>query len=180
LIGVSGQSGLFTEQVIRAMKTHKERPIIFPLSNPSRQVEARPEQVIEWTDGNVVIATGSPFNPVQYNGKTYPIAQCNNSYIFPGIGLGVVVAKARRISDEMLMAASNALAAYSPLALGESEHLLPALTKINALSKKIAFDVAKQAMVQDLALTVEDDILEMQIENAFWSPEYRPYKRVSL
>lgn len=101
LIGVSGQSGLFTEQVIRAMRQHCEQPIVFPLSNPSRQVEARPEQVIEWTEGNVIIATGSPFQPVEYEDKTFPIAQCNNSYIFPGIGLGVIASKARLISDEM-------------------------------------------------------------------------------
>eukprot|EP00614_Pseudopedinella_elastica_P042582 CAMPEP_0181259004 /NCGR_PEP_ID=MMETSP1097-20121128/184_1 /TAXON_ID=35684 /ORGANISM="Pseudopedinella elastica, Strain CCMP716" /LENGTH=502 /DNA_ID=CAMNT_0023357433 /DNA_START=17 /DNA_END=1523 /DNA_ORIENTATION=- len=117
LIGVSGQAGLFTEQVIRSMKSHCAMPIIFPLSNPSRQVEATPEQVIEWTDGEVIIATGSPFKPVEYKGKTYPVAQCNNSYIFPGIGLGVIVAKASLISDEMLMATSAALANASPLAL---------------------------------------------------------------
>ncbi|MFQ3236467.1 MAG: malate dehydrogenase (oxaloacetate-decarboxylating), partial [Paraglaciecola sp.] len=116
LVGVSGQAGLFTEQVIRDMKRHCALPIIFPLSNPSRQVEATPEQVIEWTGGEVIIATGSPFDPVVYQGKTYPIAQCNNSYIFPGIGLGVLAAKASLISDEMLMASSAALANASPLA----------------------------------------------------------------
>lgn len=180
LIGVSGQPGLFTEQVIRAMQQHCEIPIIFPLSNPSRQVEARPEQVIEWTDGNVVIATGSPFSPVQYNGRTYPIAQCNNSYIFPGIGLGVIASKARLISDEMLMAASNALADASPLASGDSEDLLPPLTKITELSKSIAFAVAKVAMEQDLALTLTDEVLLQRIEKNYWKAEYRAFKRVSL
>lgn len=180
LIGVSGQPGLFTEQVIRAMQQHCEIPIIFPLSNPSRQVEARPEQVIEWTNGNVVIATGSPFAPVQYQGRTYPIAQCNNSYIFPGIGLGVIASKARLISDEMLMAASNALAAASPLARGDSEHLLPPLTKITELSKSIAFAVAKVAMEQDLALMLTDEALLERIESNYWKAEYRAFKRVSL
>jgi malate dehydrogenase (oxaloacetate-decarboxylating) len=180
LIGVSGQPGLFTEEVVKAMQSHCEVPIIFPLSNPSRQVEARPEQVIEWTNGNVVIATGSPFAPVQYEGKTYPIAQCNNSYIFPGIGLGVLASKARLISDEMLMAASNALADASPLARGESEHLLPPLTKITELSKSIAFEVAKVAMAQDLALTLSDEMLKERIEKNFWRAQYRPFKRVSL
>ena len=104
LIGVSGQAGLFTEQVIKAMKQGCDLPIVFPLSNPSRQVEARPEQVIEWTDGQVIIATGSPFQPVEYKGKTFVIPQCNNSYIFPGVGLGVLAVKSSRISDEMLMA----------------------------------------------------------------------------
>ncbi|MFT5837594.1 MAG: malate dehydrogenase (oxaloacetate-decarboxylating) [Flavobacteriales bacterium] len=180
LIGVSGQAGLFTEQVIRNMKKHCELPIIFPLSNPSRQVEATPQQVIEWTDGQVIVATGSPFKPVEYKGKTYVIAQCNNSYIFPGIGLGVIAAKASLISDEMLMATSAALAEASPLAANGHGELLPALGEIAQLSKKIAFDVAKIAMQQNLALEVSDEILAERIERNFWMPEYRPYKRVSI
>jgi malate dehydrogenase (oxaloacetate-decarboxylating) len=180
LIGVSGQAGLFTEQVIRNMKKHCELPIIFPLSNPSRQVEATPQQVIEWTEGKVIIATGSPFKPVEYQGKTYPIAQCNNSYIFPGMGLGVIVSKASLISDEMLMATSAALAEASPLAATGKGELLPALGEIAQLSKKIAFDVAKIAMQQNLALEVSDEILKERIERNFWMPEYRPYKRVSI
>ncbi|MFT5997044.1 MAG: malate dehydrogenase (oxaloacetate-decarboxylating), partial [Glaciecola sp.] len=179
LIGVSGQPGLFTEQVITAMAEHCDTPIIFPLSNPSRQVEARPQQVIEWTKGKVVIATGSPFNPVTYNGKVFPIAQCNNSYIFPGIGLGVIASKARLISDEMIMAASNALALESPLAKGESDHLLPRLTQISSLSRKIAFAVGKVAMEQGLALTLSDEALVQRIEANVWKAKYRPYKRVS-
>jgi malate dehydrogenase (oxaloacetate-decarboxylating) len=180
LIGVSGQPGLFNEQVIRTMAQNSEKPIIFPLSNPSRQVEARPEQVIEWTDGNVVIATGSPFKPVEYKDKVYPIVQCNNSYIFPGIGLGVIAAKARLISDEMLMAASNALADASPMVTDPNGELLPPLTEIGNLSRKIAFAVAKVAMGQGLALSIPDEMLEQRIESNFWKPEYRPYKRVSL
>lgn len=180
LIGVSGQPGLFTEQVIRAMKQNCELPIIFPLSNPSRQVEARPEQVIQWTDGEVVIATGSPFKPVVYNDKTFPIAQCNNAYIFPGIGLGVVAAKAKRVSDEMLMAASNALADASPLVNYGTGSLLPSLTEIAQLSRHIAFAVGKVAMEQGLALELSDEALEQSIERNFWKAEYRPYKRVSI
>ncbi|MBF7073779.1 NAD-dependent malic enzyme [Glaciecola sp. MH2013] len=180
LIGVSGQPGLFTEQVISAMAQHSEKPIIFPLSNPSRQVEARPEQVIEWTDGNVVIATGSPFKPVEYKERIFPIAQCNNSYIFPGIGLGVIAAKARLVSDEMLMAASNALADASPMVNDPKGELLPPLTQIGSLSRKIAFAVAKVAMDQELALRLPDEVLEQKIESNFWKAEYRPYKRVSI
>ncbi|WP_293756871.1 NAD-dependent malic enzyme [uncultured Paraglaciecola sp.] len=180
LIGVSGQAGLFTEQVIRSMKKNCKLPIIFPLSNPSRHVEATPQQVIEWTDGQVIVATGSPFKPVEYKGKTYPIAQCNNSYIFPGIGLGVIVAKASLISDEMLLASSAALAEASPLAATGQGELLPALGEIAKLSRKIAFDVAKIAMQQNLALEVSDEILKERIEQNFWMPEYRPYKRVSI
>jgi malate dehydrogenase (oxaloacetate-decarboxylating) len=180
LIGVSGQAGLFTEQVIRSMKLNCELPIIFPLSNPSRQVEATPEDVINWTEGKVIIATGSPFKPVEFEGKLYPIAQCNNSYIFPGIGLGVIAAKASLISDAMLMATSAALAEASPLAENGSGELLPALSEIAGLSKKIAFDVAKVAMQQGLALEVSDEMLQERIDKNFWTPEYRPYKRTSI
>ncbi len=180
LIGVSGQAGLFTEQVIKAMKAHCALPIIFPLSNPSRQVEATPTQVIEWTQGEVIVATGSPFEPVQYNGKSYPVAQCNNSYIFPGIGLGVVSANINLITDEMLMVASETLAQASPLAnTGEGE-LLPPLTEIAALSKKIAFAISKIAFEQGLALVIRDEALEAKIERNFWRPEYRHYRRTSL
>ena len=179
LIGVSGQAGLFTEAVVRAMKAGVSTPIIFPLSNPSRQVEATPEQVISWTDGDVIIATGSPFAPVSYNGKQFAIAQCNNSYIFPGIGLGVIACKARIISDEMLRAASKTLANASPLANNGSGGLLPAFTELAALSKQIAFNVAKVAMAQGLALELDDSLLQQKIDDNFWLPEYRQYKRVS-
>ena len=179
LIGVSGQAGLFTEPVVRAMKKGCAMPIIFPLSNPSRQVEATPEQVINWTDGEVIIATGSPFAPVAYNGTLYPIAQCNNSYIFPGIGLGVIASKARLISDEMLREASKTLAAASPKANSGEGGLLPAFTELSALSKQIAFNVAKVAMQQGLALELDDAMLLQKIEDNFWLPQYRQYKRVS-
>ncbi|AWB57557.1 NAD-dependent malic enzyme [Colwellia sp. Arc7-D] len=180
LIGVSGQPGLFTEQVVRSMKLHCERPIIFPLSNPSRQVEATPAQIIEWTDGEVVVATGSPFAPITHKGKYIHVAQCNNSYIFPGIGLGVLACSARIISDEMLMAASNALADASTQATDPNAALLPPMTDIATLSRKIAFAVAKVAMQQALALPITDDVLLANIANNFWQAEYRDYKRVSI
>lgn len=180
LIGVSGQTGLFTEQVIRAMHQYTSQPIIFPLSNPSRQIEAHPEKIVEWTEGQAIIATGSPFAPVEYQGQQYPIAQCNNSYIFPGIGLGVIAAKAQLISDEMLMAASNTLAEQSPRVLGKGPHLLPPINQIAELSKKIAFQVASVAMQQGLALQVSDEQLWQKIDDNFWYPTYRHYRRVSI
>lgn len=179
LIGVSGVAGLFTEAVVKAMKKHCALPIIMPLSNPIKQIEARPEKVIEWTEGEVIIATGSPFKPVEYKGKTYPIAQCNNSYIFPGIGLGVLACKARRISDEMLRVASETLAAASPLANTGEGGILPPLTQLSELSKEIAFAVAKMAMAQGHALEMDDERLLRKINSNFWKPEYRLYKRVS-
>jgi len=180
LIGVSGQSGMFTEDVIKAMKQHCTKPIIFPLSNPSRQVEATPKQVINWTEGNVIIATGSPFDAVEYQGKTFSIAQCNNSYIFPGIGLGVISANISRITDEMLKVASEMLAAASPLANNGKGELLPPLTSIAQLSRGIAFAIAKVAYKQGLALALTDDELLEKIEHNFWQPEYRQYRRTSL
>lgn len=179
LIGVSGVAGLFTEAVIKAMKKHCALPIIMPLSNPIKQIEARPEKIIEWTDGEVIIATGSPFKPIEYKGKNYPVAQCNNSYIFPGIGLGVLACKARRISDEMLRVASETLAAASPLANTGEGGILPPLTQLSELSKEIAFAVAKMAMAQGHALEMDDERLLRKINSNFWKPEYRLYKRVS-
>lgn len=179
LIGVSGVAGLFTEAVVKAMKKHCALPIIMPLSNPIKQIEARPEKIIEWTDGEVIIATGSPFKPIEYKGKTYPVAQCNNSYIFPGIGLGVLACKARHISDEMLRVASETLAAASPLANTGEGGILPPLTQLSDLSKEIAFAVAKMAMTQGHALEMDDERLLRKINSNFWKPEYRLYKRVS-
>lgn len=180
LIGVSGQPGLFTEQVIKAMHQGCKQPIIFPLSNPIKQVEAMPEDVIAWTNGEAIVATGSPFEPVTFNGKEHIIPQCNNSYIFPGIGLGVVAVGAKRITDEMLMVASETLAAASPRANTGEGSLLPPLTQVEALSKKIAFNVAKKAIEQSVALEISDEKLASLIEKNYWLPEYRDYKRVSI
>lgn len=180
LIGVSGVAGLFTEQVIKAMYKNVKQPIVFPLSNPIKQIEARPEQVIEWTEGNAIVATGSPFGEIEYNGKSYDIAQCNNAYIFPGIGLGVLACKARLISDEMLMATSVTLAESSPVVNTGKGALLPKLVDLPELSKTIAFNVAKVAIEQGLALAMSDEELIQKIEENYWHPEYRPYKRVSV
>ena len=180
LIGVSGQPGLFTEQVIKTMHQECERPIIFPLSNPSKQAEATPQQIIEWTDGQAVIATGSPFQPVEYKGKTYITPRCNNSYIFPGLGLGIIACGAKRVTDDMLMATSLCLANESPLANDGKGYLLPPLTDITVLSKKIAFEVAKVAIKQGHALQITDEQLQAQITKNFWHPQYRDYRRTAI
>jgi malate dehydrogenase (oxaloacetate-decarboxylating) len=179
LIGVSGHAGLFTETLIKTMHQHCAQPVIFPLSNPSKQVEALPGDIIEWTQGKALIATGSPFQPVSYQGKQYPISQCNNSYIFPGIGLAVVAAGIKRITDEMMMVASEVLAASSPLANTNQGALLPALETITELSKEIAFAVAKLAQDNGLAEKTTDTELKAAIEQDFWLPRYREYRRVS-
>lgn len=178
LIGVSGQPGLFTEEVIRALNENSERPIVMPLSNPTSRVEAVPADIIQWTDGKALIATGSPFAPVNYQGKLYNISQCNNSYIFPGIGLGVIASGAKRVTDNMLMASSNALADCSPLLNDPNADLLPAISEIQAVSKRIAFKVAQAAIEDGVALNIPDEVLLANIEKEFWKPEYRTYKRV--
>ncbi|GGB46010.1 NAD-dependent malic enzyme [Oceanisphaera marina] len=180
LIGVSGQPGLFTKEVIQTMHAHCERPIVFPLSNPTSRVEATPEDIINWTDGQALVATGSPFAPVEYKGKLFEIAQCNNSYIFPGIGLGVLACGAKRVTDAMLMSASRALAATSPMAINGEGALLPALKDIQEVSRQIAKMVAKTAQLQGHALQISDAALDEAIEANFWQPEYRQYRRVSF
>lgn len=180
LIGVSGAPGLFTQEIIEEMHKHCPRPIIFPLSNPTSRVEAIPADIIRWTKGEALVATGSPFDPVIHEGKTYPIAQCNNSYIFPGIGLGVLAVNARRVTDEMLMESSRALATCSPLAIHGPGALLPPLEEIHTVSKRIAYAVAKKAIEQGVALEIADDALQVAIEQHFWQPVYRRYKRTAF
>ena len=179
LIGVSGKPGLFTEEVIRQMLASCPRPIILPLSNPSQHVEAHPQDVVTWTDGKAIVATGSPFEEVEHNGKPFEISQCNNSYVFPGVGLGVISCKAKLISDEMLMVASTTLAELSPGQEDQSSAVLPPLTALPQISRKIAFKVAKAAIAQDLAREMTDDELLASIERNFWTPAYREYRRVA-
>ncbi len=180
LIGVSGQPGLFSEEVIRAMHAGCERPVIMPLSNPTSRVEAVPADVIEWTNGQALVATGSPFPPVEYEGKIYPSAQCNNAYSFPGIGLGVVASGAKRITDTMLMTASRALAREAPLVKAGKGALLPPLSQIRELSKAIDFEVAAQAQQEGMALRTDGIKLRLAIERSSWTPEYRSYRRRSF
>ncbi|ACE85444.1 NAD-dependent malic enzyme [Cellvibrio japonicus] len=180
LIGVSGQAGLFTKAVVECMQETCERPIILPLSNPTSQVEAQPVDLLRWTSGKVLLATGSPFEPVDMGDKHYDIAQCNNSYIFPGIGLAVITARITRITDNMLMAASRALADSSPIVKAGQGALLPPLEAIREVSKLIARAVIRQAIEDGVALPFPGDLLEQQIEGQFWYPEYREYRRTSF
>ncbi|MBP8006024.1 MAG: oxaloacetate-decarboxylating malate dehydrogenase, partial [Acinetobacter sp.] len=180
LIGVSGQAGLFSEEVIKTLAKYYKHPIVLPLSNPTSQVEAQPKDIIEWTQGAAIVATGSPFAPVFFQGKAYPIAQCNNSYIFPGIGLGVIACGATHISDSMLMAASTALADCSPRLKNPAADLLPSINDIQQVSKFIAFKVAKAAMADGLAMPMSNDVLKTVIDDNFWTPAYRQYSRVTF
>ena len=153
--------------------TYTENPIILPLSNPTSKCEALPEDVIRWSNGNAIVATGSPFDDVPYAGNSYPIAQCNNAYIFPGLGLGVIAIKANRITDSMFMAAAEALAGCSPRIADQTDKLLPALNEIHEVSKTIAIAVAKKAIEEEVALPIPEDEIPDLIDRNFWLPEYR-------
>jgi len=179
LIGVSGAPGLFSEDVIKEMHKHCPRPIVFPLSNPTSRVEATPNDILNWTNGEALVATGSPFAPVKVGEKMFEIAQCNNSYIFPGIGLGVLAANATRVTTEMLMESSRALAECSPLAINGEGPLLPPLEAIHSVSKKIALAVGKKAIEQGVAPEINEESLVQAIESNFWQPVYRSYKRTA-
>ena len=178
LIGVSGQPGLFTEEIIRTMAANCEHPIVLPLSNPTSRVEAVPADLLAWTEGRALIATGSPFTPVNYQGKIYNISQCNNSYIFPGIGLGVVAVGANRVTDNMLMVSSTALADCSPKLQDPDADLLPDLNELQQVSRMIAFKVAKAAIEDGVAPALSDEQILESIEKNFWKPAYRSYRRV--
>ncbi len=178
LVGVSGQPDVFTQDIVEMMLESTQHPIILPLSNPTSKCEAKPDDLIRWSKGRAIVATGSPFEPVKFEGKEYPIAQCNNAYIFPGIGLGVLAAKARRVTDNMLMASSEALAQYS---LEHSKGaLLPPLKDIRKVSYAIARAVARQSMDDDVAITISDEALTEKLEKNFWTPQYRHYRRTSF
>ena len=172
LIGVSGQPGLFTEEIIRAMGSHTERPIVFPLSNPTSRMEAAPKDIISWTDGRALVATGSPIDPVSFNGNSYPIAQCNNTYIFPALGLGIVASRAKRVSDEMIRAAARALAQTAPALQEASGALLPPLPEIRTVSRDIAFAVGSEAQRQGHAPKTSPEELKKKIDETFWEPAY--------
>jgi malate dehydrogenase (oxaloacetate-decarboxylating) len=173
MIGVTGVPGLFTEDVVRAMAATTDHPIIMPLSNPTSRAEATAADVIEWTDGRALVATGSPFDPVVRDGVTHVIAQSNNSYIFPGVGLGVCAVSARRVSDEMFMAAAHALA-DSVEGHERGDPVLPPLGRIRQVSRAIAIAVGKQAQAQGLAEPSETPVDDL-VDRATWQPQYRPY-----
>jgi malate dehydrogenase (oxaloacetate-decarboxylating) len=176
LIGTSTQSGAFTEGIVRQMASTLERPIILPLSNPTSKAEAVPEDLIRWTDGRALVATGSPFPPVSYGGKTYTIAQANNALVFPGLGLGVAVVRARRVNDAMIAAAADAVAALTdPTGLGGA--LLPPVTDLRSVSAAVAIAVAKAADEHGLAEQPLTDPVK-QIHQAMWRPEYPPFELI--
>ena len=176
LIGTSTVAGAFGESIVREMAAGTQRPIILPLSNPTALSEAVPADLIRWTGGRALIATGSPFNPVSYDGATYTIAQANNAMLFPGLGLGTIAARARSISDGMFTAAAYAVSERADASqLGAP--ILPAVANLREISVRVGVAVAKQAVSEGLARVNLSDF-ETAIRKAIWEPRYRPIKAV--
>jgi malate dehydrogenase (oxaloacetate-decarboxylating) len=178
LAGVSAQAGAFSEQVVREMASHTPRPIIFPLSNPTSKSEAAPADLLSWTEGRALIGTGSPFAPVEFGGKLVPISQVNNSYIFPGLALGILVSRARRVTDAMIMAAARALASLSPARQDRNAPLLPPLADSRRVSLVVAEAVGKQALAEGIAEIADEATLKAQLGAYVWEPVYLPYVRI--
>ena len=172
LIGVSGTPGLFTEEVIQQMASTSEHPIIMPLSNPTSHTEVTPARALKWTNGTAIVATGSPFAPVEFEGRTHPIGQANNVFIFPGMGLGILAVKAREVTDGMFLAAARALSAATPPELVAAGQMYPDIEQVREVSRGVASAVASKAMEEGVAEVVDD--LEAAIEAEMWFPEYVP------
>nr|WP_231553508.1 NAD-dependent malic enzyme [Methanobacterium formicicum] len=177
LIGTSTVQGAFTRKVITTMASQVEHPIIFPLSNPLTLVEAVPDDLIRWTWGKALVATGSPFNDVNFRGKSYPVAQCNNALIFPGLGLGVISSQAERVTAGMMDAATQALA--SSAEEEDTQRLLPDVSHLMEVSKNIGMAVAQQAILEGVACCQDNDV-ESLVESNIWEPVYRPYKPIKM
>lgn len=178
LIGTSGQAGIFTEEVIRAMAEHCDRPVVVPISNPTANAEAKPADIIRWTDGRAVVATGSPFEAFEYKGKTYKFSQGNNVYIFPGVGLGAIAVEAQKVTDKLFTVAAETLAELLPDDYIEQALLYPALADLRSISRAIAKAVGKAAVAEGLAPKRSDAEIEERVDAEMWEPAYPVFKPV--
>jgi malate dehydrogenase (oxaloacetate-decarboxylating) len=177
LIGVSGQPGAFIEEAVREMAQHTARPVIFPLSNPTSRSEATPQDLMGWTEGRALIGTGSPFEPVNVGGKKVRITQTNNSYIFPGLALGIVASKARRVTDTMVKAAAEELVRHLPTLKDKEASLLPPISEARRMGRQIAEAVGKRAIQDEQAQVEDEQALNRELEANIWEPAYVPYER---
>ena len=174
LIGVSGQGGVFTEQVVREMAKHTLRPVILPLSNPTSRSEATPQDLMNWTEGKALVGTGSPFGPVAVNGHEMQVTQTNNAYIFPGLALGIIASKAKRVTDGMIKSAAEELVKRLPK--DKQGSLLPPISEVRGLSRAIAHAVGRQALREAQAQVADEAELNRAILQDFWEPVYVPYE----
>ncbi|MDA1879107.1 oxaloacetate-decarboxylating malate dehydrogenase [Bacillus thuringiensis] len=178
LIGTSTVAGAFKEEIIKDMASHVERPIILPMSNPTPLAEAKPVDLIEWTEGRALVATGSPFEPVTYNGVTYVIGQSNNALIFPGLGLGTIVVRASVMTDGMFAAAAEAVASMVDTSQPGAP-ILPEVEELRNISEMVAIEVAKVAVAEGVAReNLSDNDIKIAVKEAIWEPEYRQIKAV--
>lgn len=177
LIGCSAQPGSFTQEIVEFMASHCERPIIFPLSNPDEKCEAKPADILLWSEGRALIATGTAFPEVEYQNRMLPIAQCNNALVFPGIGLGLLAVQATRLSKDMIWAASQALSEFSPSNKDSFLPLLPSLNDAQIVAKHIAVKVAEVAIESGFAQRNQNKPLDKLIDTLFWEPRYLPFVR---
>ncbi|WP_242309241.1 oxaloacetate-decarboxylating malate dehydrogenase [Bacillus cereus group sp. BfR-BA-01331] len=178
LIGTSTVAGAFKEGIIKEMASHVERPIILPMSNPTPLAEAKPADLIEWTEGKALVATGSPFEPVTYNGVTYVIGQSNNALIFPGLGLGTIVVRASVMTDGMFAAAAEAVASMVDTSQPGAP-ILPEVEELRNISELVAIEVAKVAVAEGVAReNLSDDDIKIAVKESMWKPEYRQIKAV--
>jgi malate dehydrogenase (oxaloacetate-decarboxylating) len=175
LIGLSTVKGIFTESIVREMARKTERPIIFPLSNPTSRSEAEPSDLLAWTEGRALVATGSPFAAVKYGGKSIDIAQCNNVFIFPAVGLGLLASQARRVTDKMMLAGAKALGDHSPAIRDPAASLLPSVRTIREVALEIAYAIALKAQEEGLAPACEPEALRQEVIESQWIPEFPEY-----
>jgi malate dehydrogenase (oxaloacetate-decarboxylating) len=180
LAGVSAQPGAFTEEIVREMVRHTDRPVIFPLSNPTSKSEADPADLLRWSDGRALVGSGSPFPPVEVNGRMVRISQINNSYIFPGLALGILVSKAERVTDNMIMAAAKTLAALSPARNDKNDALLPPIADSRKVGMIVGEAVAHQAVADGVAEPANGESVKERIKEYMWEAVYLPYQRVDI
>ena len=178
LAGVSAQAGAFTEEIVRERVRHIDRPVIFPLSNPTSKSEATPADLLRWTNGRALVGTGSPYPPVEVNGKKVRIPQINNSFIFPGLALGILVSKARRVTDGMIMAAAKTLASLSPVRADKNAPLLPRIADSRKVGLVVGGAVAMQAVADGVAEDGGGESLTERLRAYVWEPVYLPYERI--
>ncbi len=180
LLGTSGTPGAFTEDAVREMAAHAERPLVMPMSNPTSKTEAQPKDILAWTEGRAIVATGSPFDPVDVDGVTHLIGQANNAFVFPGIGLGAIVAEAREISDEIFLTAADALAAaVTPERLVQGA-IYPPQQQLRDVSRVIAEAVVRTARDAGVGRYLTDDEIGPAVEARMWFPDYTPYRPVGV
>jgi len=178
LIGVSSQPGSFTEPIIKEMAGKVDRPVVFPLSNPYDRAEAVPKDLVQWTNGRALVATGTEFPPVLLNGRVVEVAQCNNFYIFPAIGLAVRVSQAKRVTDRMMVAAAEALGNFSPDNVNTETKLLPPIESMRDVTIQIAVMVGLQAQQDGMAQAMSEQELRERVKQRFWIPQYLNYKLI--